>query len=81
MEFSALENVVIPQMVRGLSQPEATKRATDLLAYLGLKQRLTHLAGGTLRRRALGAYASPVIVLDKPKRFGYSCSHDYLLLA
>src|SRR6202162_1897613 len=32
MEFSALENVVIPQMVRGLSQPEATKRATDLLA-------------------------------------------------
>src|ERR1700732_3900748 len=40
MEFSALENVAIPQMVRGLSQPEASKRATDLLAYLGLKQRL-----------------------------------------
>src|SRR3977135_4035069 len=42
MEFSALENVVMPQMIRGLSRPEAIRRATDLLGYLGLKERLTH---------------------------------------
>ena len=42
MEFSALENVVMPQMVRGLSRPEAVRRASDLLGYLGLKERLTH---------------------------------------
>src|SRR5438876_11812998 len=37
MEFSAIENVIMPQMVRGLSRAEASKRATDLLSYLGLK--------------------------------------------
>ncbi|MGZ3309994.1 MAG: ABC transporter ATP-binding protein, partial [Xanthobacteraceae bacterium] len=41
MEFSALENVVMPQMVRGLSRAEAVRRATDLLSYLGLEERLT----------------------------------------
>src|SRR5262249_4854282 len=50
MEFSALENVILPQMIRGLPQREATQRATDLLGYLGLKDRLTHrpaeLSGG-----------------------------------
>src|SRR5580700_5424648 len=35
MEFSAIENVIIPQMIRGLSRQEATQRATDLLGYLG----------------------------------------------
>src|SRR5438067_5646911 len=38
MEFSALENVVMPQMIRGLSRDEATERAVDLLSYLGLKE-------------------------------------------
>jgi len=33
MEFSAIENVIIPQMIRGLSRQEATQRATDLLGY------------------------------------------------
>src|SRR3974390_1972212 len=42
MEFSALENVVMPQMVRGLSRAEAVKRAGDLRSYLGLKDRLNH---------------------------------------
>src|SRR3989442_8389151 len=37
MEFSAIENVIMPQMIRGLSHGEATQRATDLLTYLGLK--------------------------------------------
>jgi lipoprotein-releasing system ATP-binding protein len=73
MEFSALENVVIPQMVRGLSQPEATKRATDLLAYLGLKQRLTHrpaeLSGGEQQRVAIARAVANVprlLLADEP---------------
>src|SRR6185312_9185107 len=41
-EFSALENVMLPQMIRGLSRREASDRATELLTYLGLKERLTH---------------------------------------
>src|SRR5256714_3777420 len=57
MEFSALENVVMPQMVRGLSRAEAVRRATDLLAYLGLEERLTHrpaeLSGGEQQRVAI----------------------------
>src|ERR1700676_1213607 len=49
-EFSALENVMLPQMIRGLSRVEASNRAAELLSYLGLKDRLTHrpteLSGG-----------------------------------
>src|SRR6202012_1099018 len=41
-EFSAIENVMLPQMVRGLARPEARKRAAELLSYLGLAERLTH---------------------------------------
>src|SRR3954467_8239491 len=41
-EFSALENVMLPQMICGLSRREATARARELLAYLGLKERFTH---------------------------------------
>src|ERR1700742_874064 len=43
-EFSAVENVMLPQMIRGLGRREARKRATELLSYLGLNQRLTHPA-------------------------------------
>src|ERR1700740_3102560 len=64
MEFSAIENVIIPQMIRGLSRQEATQRATDLLGYLGLKERLSHrpaeLSGGEQPRGAIaraGAHA------------------------
>ena len=57
MEFSAIENVIIPQMIRGLPRREATERATDLLAYLGLKERLAHrpaeLSGGEQQRVAI----------------------------
>src|SRR4029078_9954735 len=41
-EFSAVENVMLPQMIRGLSRGEARKRATELLSYLGLGERLAH---------------------------------------
>ena len=72
-EFSALENVMIPQMVRGLGRKEAIARATELLAYLGLRDRVTHrpaeLSGGEQQRVAIARAVSnaPRIVLaDEP---------------
>ncbi|GMA77466.1 hypothetical protein GCM10025880_38830 [Methylorubrum aminovorans] len=41
-EFSALENVVLPQLIRGLARKEAEARAAELLSFLGLKDRLPH---------------------------------------
>jgi lipoprotein-releasing system ATP-binding protein len=41
-EFSAAENIILPQMIRGLSRAEAAKRASQLLAYLGLGAREHH---------------------------------------
>jgi lipoprotein-releasing system ATP-binding protein len=73
MEFSAIENVIMPQMVRGLSRTEAVRRATDLLAYLGLKERLTHrpaeLSGGEQQRVAIAravANAPRILLADEP---------------
>jgi lipoprotein-releasing system ATP-binding protein len=73
MEFSAIENVVMPQMVRGLSRAEAVRRATDLLGYLGLKERLMHrpaeLSGGEQQRVAIAravANAPRILLADEP---------------
>ena len=51
-EFTALENVMLPQMIRGLKREETVKRATEILAYLGLER--THQAPPvrTVGRRA-----------------------------
>ncbi len=51
-EFSAIENVMLPQMIRGLSTREAATRATELLSYLGPQGAPDAPAGGTLGRRA-----------------------------
>jgi len=72
-EFSAMENVMLPQMIRGLKRSEARVRATELLSYLGLKDRLTHrpaeLSGGEQQRVAIAravANAPRILLADEP---------------
>jgi lipoprotein-releasing system ATP-binding protein len=72
-EFSALENVVMPQLIAGLPKPKARERARDLLARLGLSARMDHrpaeLSGGEQQRVAIGrAIANrPLLLLaDEP---------------
>jgi lipoprotein-releasing system ATP-binding protein len=72
-EFSAVENVMLPQMIDGLDRGEARLRAVDLLSYLGLKDRLEHrpaeLSGGEQQRVAIAravANAPRVLLADEP---------------
>ena len=72
-DFTAVENVVIPQLVHGATKPEARARAESLLTTLGLGERLTHrpskLSGGEQQRVAVArALANkPALVLaDEP---------------
>jgi lipoprotein-releasing system ATP-binding protein len=72
-ELSALENVMLPQMIRGLGKRDAGARAAELLSYLGLKERLTHrpaeLSGGEQQRVAIAravANAPRVLLADEP---------------
>jgi len=56
-EFSALENVIIPQMILGRSKRRASERAASLLSSVGLAERLHHrpaeLSGGEQQRTAI----------------------------
>jgi lipoprotein-releasing system ATP-binding protein len=72
-DFSAIENVILPQTIRGLARREATKRAAELLVYLGLKDRLSHrpaqLSGGEQQRVAIAravANAPRILLADEP---------------
>jgi lipoprotein-releasing system ATP-binding protein len=72
-EFTALENVMLPQMIRGLKRSETVKRATEILAYLGLGDRVTHrpaeLSGGEQQRVAIAramANAPRALLADEP---------------
>ena len=72
-EFTALENVMLPQLIRGLTKAEASKRGTELLTYLGLGERLTHrpseLSGGEQQRVAIAravANGPGLLLADEP---------------
>ena len=72
-EFSAVENVIIPQIIAGLGRPQARERAEQLLDWLGLKARAQHrpgkLSGGEQQRVAIAralANAPKLLLADEP---------------
>ena len=73
VEFNALENVILPALIKGLNKKDAEKKALELLEILGLSNRINHkpdeLSGGEQQRVAVARALinSPSIILaDEP---------------
>ena len=72
-EFTAIENIMIPAYIAGVSQKQAKKRAKELLNFMGLADRATHkpneLSGGEKQRVAVARALvnNPAVILaDEP---------------
>src|SRR3546814_3310595 len=72
-EFSALENVMLPQMIAGIGRREARRRAAALLDSVGLSARVSHrpgrLSGGEQQRVAIAralANGPQILLADEP---------------